>query len=183
MASSIGSCRWFPVEPRRSAMLLTLRLPGAPHVGAQPTSPGRGEHRGLRRLRQQTVFCLAEAGSEKDHRGHFRKAQESRLGLKAGGARCRMHGGADGSGAPKGEKNGNYSTAGTPRRFRQLAGGYERPLSSFAVLSEVAPASLLQRLIRQADQLVGERRLYHAISDGRSRQGSARSLAEAAVMR
>ena len=26
----------------------------------------------------------------------------------AGRRRCRMHGGADGSGAPKGEKNGNY---------------------------------------------------------------------------
>jgi hypothetical protein len=26
----------------------------------------------------------------------------------AGQRRCRMHGGADGSGAPKGSKNGNY---------------------------------------------------------------------------
>jgi hypothetical protein len=30
------------------------------------------------------------------------------------------------------------STAGTPKRFRQLAGGYERPLNCFAVLGEVA---------------------------------------------
>jgi hypothetical protein len=39
-----------------------------------------------------------------------------------------MHGGADGSGAPKGERNGNYKHAGTPKRFRQLAVGRERLL-------------------------------------------------------
>ena len=41
--------------------------------------------------------------------------------------------------APRGEKGtATTSTAGTPKRFRQLAGGYERPLNDFAALGEVA---------------------------------------------
>jgi hypothetical protein len=47
-----------------------------------------------------------------------------------------MHGGADGSGAPKGAKNGNYKHGRYTERFKQLAAGCARPHDRFAVLGE-----------------------------------------------
>jgi hypothetical protein len=43
-----------------------------------------------------------------------------KLAPVTGQPRCRMHGAADGSGAPKGERNGNC-TAAIPRRRRQAS--------------------------------------------------------------
>jgi hypothetical protein len=57
-----------------------------------------------------------------------------------------MHGGADGSNAPKGERTPTTSTAATPKSFRRLAGGCAMPLDCFVVLGEAAES--LDRYMR-----------------------------------
>jgi hypothetical protein len=50
-----------------------------------------------------------EAGSQADRCGaKTRSGAPCKSAPVTGRRRCRMHGGADGSGAPKGERNGNY---------------------------------------------------------------------------
>jgi hypothetical protein len=68
--------------------------------------------------------------------GQARHASQRR---SQAGAKCRMHGGADGTGAPKGQRTATTSMADIPRRSPLRAGGYERPLNCFSVLGSVSP--------------------------------------------
>jgi hypothetical protein len=63
-----------------------------------------------------------------------RRATSPRQRPVGGGAECTV---VQTAVAPQEEKGtATTSTAGTPRRFRQLASGYERPQNCFAVLSD-----------------------------------------------
>ena len=85
--------------------------------------------------------CVAPTPDLESHRKRLREAFGNTMSdeFAVGRARCRMHGGARGSGGPRGKRNGNFRHGGDSRE-RELARGEPRFGRSGASCGRSVPA-------------------------------------------